>query len=133
MIDETDIASKFVRFFTCHEQTKFVLFVEVGMTRKIATKISSDHSEIELSINYPCPPDELLHKAGFEHAAKFSLEETEEKFVFEAPFGKFQNQNVDYYPNKKTPLWVFFKYDLEEEVEQATVSLNIDLTNLCGL
>jgi hypothetical protein len=133
MIDETEIASKYVRFFNLQEESKYALFVETGPMRNITAKLSTDHSQIHLSITYPCPPDELVHKGGFKHAAKFALKETEEIFVFEAPFSKFQKQTVDYYPNKVTPLWLIFKYELEDDQEQTTVGLNLDLSNLYGL
>jgi hypothetical protein len=111
---------KILRYFTHTENDDFAVFVECGLDRVIKTLMSTDRESIELTINIPLPPDDLLHSVGFMHASKVIIEETNEIFTIMAPAKLSKHhKHVKYYPNQETPIWVIFMYKLEklDEVE----------------
>ncbi len=126
-LDGTEIASKYVRFFSHVEGNLFALFVECGLDRIIKAFVL-DHTAIELQFIIPLPSDKLLHKAGFQHAAKFSLQDTRGTFIIKAPARLKNDKEVVYFPSQETPLWVVFKYKIEEEkVQEEAFELKVDL------
>jgi len=123
---KNEIASKFVRFFTHSDEIVFALFIETGLKRKITVQLVNKRTAIELKIQLPLPPDDLLHFAGFSNASEFNLPHTDEAIIIETP-ALSEQHTLHYYPNKKTPIWVVYKYRIEKQIEDEPEEIDIDL------
>jgi hypothetical protein len=66
----------------------------------------------------PVPPDTLIEMAGLT-ATSVSLEPTNRVFTVYPPRRQASKLRSFEIPNDQTPLWLIFKYDLEEEEEVA--------------
>ncbi len=109
----------------------FAVAVECGLQRKLKAEADLDHLHVKLSISIPVPQDAMIQAAGF-HAAQNPMEPIEEEFYIQPPrpLSKFHHPQEIWFPSQKTPLWVIFKFRLEEFVAPDQMKADIDLTQL---
>jgi hypothetical protein len=129
-----ELVHKFLRFFTHSDQDYFYLFLECGVKRNYTVRPVFEYSQLELTIHIPIPEDDLFHFVGIKHATEVDIEDTEELIYIIPPRNlKAKKEQELFYPNKKTPLYVVFKYEMEvpqvvEDVEE--IKVDVDLTSL---
>lgn len=121
---ETEIAGKYVRFFTHTEGDSFSIFVECGLQRTITETVVAE-TLVEITVTIPIPPDALLQTAGY-HASTSSLQAVKSTFYFDAP-RRLLDLTTLKYPNEKTPLWLIFKYNLEVDKLRETTVVDVDM------
>jgi hypothetical protein len=126
-------AGKYLRFFSMEDEDFFALTVECGIDRDISVTPSDDFGSLQLVVKIPIPPDAVIQQAGY-HAARVSLEPVDEEFNIPTPriLSRLKEDKpiVYWYPNEKTPLWVTFKFKLEQETKASKIVAPIHLTNL---
>ncbi len=129
-----EFAAKYLRFFYHTDETTFSLFIECGVERHLEVQVMEDFGGVILKVEIPIPPDELLQLAGY-HAVTISLEGINEEFNIPTPkkLKKPLTRKIFQYPSSKLPLWIVYKYDLEEEEEQATIDPDKFDINLVSL
>ncbi len=128
--DVISIAMKLVRFFWRMEGEFFALFVECGIKRHIEVTVLEGGFGVDLEVKMDVPDDELFHSIGF-HASTANLEPTDETYTIETEKRLIsESLEIVWYPSKKTPLWVVYKYPILVEKEEKPKSADIDLTEL---
>lgn len=133
---EQDLAGKYLRFFLHSEEKKICLFVEAGIRRTVEAcpNPTDGFTNVKLDIKIPLPPDELLHFAGFPHASNLhNLDEIDESFLIPLPGRIKQAFTTTQFPNSKTPIWIVFSFELEDEVVETPQKVKIDLMDLLGM
>jgi hypothetical protein len=84
--------------------------------------LNNDHTELQISLKVPLPPDELFHVAGIPHALKVvEISEIEDVFVLTLPRKVEGKPEIIYYPSKEAPVWVILVYKFATEVIEIIV------------
>jgi hypothetical protein len=129
--NESEYAAKYFRFFSRTEENLFGLFIEHGLNRNHEVKLMKDHQSLQLTLEIPVPPDDLLKAAKF-HATMAQLQPVKEEFMIEAP--KKLNPNTKAkacFPTARTPIWTVYTYSFEEEAkDEEPDRIQIDLTSM---
>lgn len=130
--EEQESAAKYLRLFTESDDQKFSVFAEFGINRKFTAKLVADY-EVELNVQLPVPPDELIIAAGYHAVQVDRLDELDEDYYFQAPEGRRfsviqgpQSRKPSYFPNEQFPEWVIFTFQLEPKREEVKVSSNVN-------
>jgi hypothetical protein len=127
----TDLASKCIRFFTASHTTDnnhFAVFVESGFDREVDATVTEDHTQVDIHVKMPTPPDSLIQKAGF-HASNVPLEETNLTFPVYPPkklSPKHRELILYKPPEHPVTTWFVFKYEFEKEVVEEKLVAHCD-------
>ena len=127
--DDEEIA-EFVRFFHHHDDDELALFVECGLNRKIKVSVDPKHTNLQLSISIPPPPDQLISHAALEHsfANEIVLKETSRIFNIPSPgMLKPKKHKIIYFPNQEEATWVIFKFNFESLLEEQPLEVNVNM------
>jgi len=97
------------------------------LKRNISAEIVSNHTEVLLKVVIPIPEDDLFHHAGFKNASKMAeVHDIDEEFIIHPPGKLLPKKSVIYYPDKKCPLWVVFKYELEKDPTEEPIQVEVN-------
>lgn len=128
-IPEIVYASKYLRILPMDDDEHFALALECGLERKFDVVPNEEYNSVLVNVHLPIPPDTIAQVAGFHAASQLNFASLDETFEFPTPrpISRVDKAVRIWYPNEITPIWVIFKFKLEQDILPEKVEANVNL------